>query len=281
MVFEGTPSRGPSRVACLLLMLSVLWGCSARTSSPAAGTFTSKTPTVLTVATSVIPTPGFWEGTVSHPTGGLEYELARDLAERFGLHSVRVQLEPFNQVVEGQLGGTDLALDLITPTSERQRALDFSSPYLDAAPTVVVRTGTSVPDLETAQHLKWGAVRATTFVGIINTLISPTGPIRMFDDSGMMVAALEHGTIDAALLDMPFAVVTARQSDGRLQAVAQLPGMESIAAALPKGSENVQAVDSAMAAFTADGTLEGLLKRWVGPSAANAESSIPLLHTMR
>ncbi len=58
-------------------------------------TFTPRTPGVLTVVTTDVPSPGFWEGTPSHLTGGLEYELARDLADRFGLKSVRVMHRAF------------------------------------------------------------------------------------------------------------------------------------------------------------------------------------------
>ena len=153
-----------------MLLTCAVAACGTRSSSPAAGTFTPRVPGVLTVATSVVPSPGFWEGTASRPTGGLEYELARDLAQRFGLKSVRIVLVHFHRIVAGQLGGADLALDLITPTSGRMQHLGFSSPYLDAAPTVLVRTGTAVPDLDSAQRLRWGAVRATTFVDIISRL---------------------------------------------------------------------------------------------------------------
>jgi ABC-type amino acid transport substrate-binding protein len=75
------------------------------------------------------------------------------------------------------------------------------------------------------------------------------------------------------------AVATAEESGGALEAVAQLPDKEALAVALPKDSPNRQAVDSAIRAFTADGTIERLLEDWVGAEAANAESSIPLLHT--
>jgi polar amino acid transport system substrate-binding protein len=234
---------------------------------------------VLTVATTVVPSPGFWEGTATHPTGGLEYELAKDLAQRFGLKSVRIVLEHFHRIVSGQLGGADLALDLITPTAQRAQDLDFSSPYLDAAPTVVVRAGTPVTDLDAAQRLRWGAVRATTFVNIISESIMPDGPMRIYDNTDEMLSALRTGKVDAVLLDMPLAVLTARRSHGRLRAAAQLPRHETIAAALPKGSSNFDAVDSAMRAFAADGTLPHLLSVWVGQAAADAESSIPLLHT--
>lgn len=270
-----------SVVACVLLAGGLLAACGDRTSSPAAGTFTPNTPGVLTVVTSVVPSPGFWQGTATHPTGGLEYQLAKDLAERFGLKSVRIKIERFQRIVAGRLDGADLALDLITPTAQREQSLVFSSPYLDAAPTVVVRSGTAVSDLATAQTLTWGAVRATTFVDIIDSLIAPHAPVQSFDNNPAMLAALENDKIDAILLDMPLAVVTARRSGGQLQAAAQLPGTESIASALPNGSRNVEGVDSAMRAFTADGTLDRLLQVWIGSAAANAQSSIPLLHTTR
>ncbi len=264
-----------------LLAALLMTGCGTLTTSPAAGTFTPRTRGVLTVVTTDIPSPGFWEGTAAHVTGGFEFELAKMMAKRFGLKSVRVETESFSRIVKGRLDGADLALDLITPTAERARSLTFSAPYLDAPPTMVVRSDTSVPDLTSAQALRWGAVRGSTFVGIIDNLIDPADPVHIYDDTAVMLQALKDRQIDAVLLDMPFAVVIADRSRGRLQVASQLPGSETIAAALPKSSGNWQAVDSAVRAFTADGTIDRLLRVWVGADAANAESSIPLLHTMR
>ena len=58
------------RVALGLLVALLLGGCSDLSSSPAAGTFTPRTRGVLTVVTTDIPSPGFWEGTPAHVTGG-------------------------------------------------------------------------------------------------------------------------------------------------------------------------------------------------------------------
>ncbi len=272
---------GSIRAASALLATLLLAACGDLATSPAAGNFKPRTRGVLTVVTTNVPIPGFWEGTPDHLTGGFEYELARRLADRFGLKSVQVKLEPFHRIVDGRLDGADLSLDLITPTTDRARSLSFSAPYLDAAPTLVVRTGTAVGDLETARGLRWGAVRATTFVGIIDSLIAPEQALQVFDDDPALLAALEDHKIDATLLDLPLAVVTADRSGGRLQVAAQLPDTELIAAALPKGSGNVQAVSSAFRAFMSDGTIDHLLRVWVGSAAANAESSIPLLQTTR
>jgi polar amino acid transport system substrate-binding protein len=270
------------RAAAVLVGAGVLLAaCGDRSSSPAAGTFRPASPGVLTVVTNEVPSPGFWSGTAEHPTGGFEYELARNLAQRFGLRSVRVRLESFPRIVAGQLDGADLALDLITPTSKRGKVLEFSTPYLISPPTVIVRSGTDVSDLETVRKLRWGAVEGTTFVGIIKTLITPHTPTQTFPTNTAMLEALGNGTVDAVLQDLPLAVASAERSGGRLEAAAQLPGAESIAAALPKGSANEQAVSSAIRAFTADGTIAKLEKRWIGSSAANADKEIPLLRTSR
>ena len=59
------------------------------------------------------------------------------MAERFGLRSVRVVVEHFHQIVAEDLGGADLALDLITPTSASGQHLDFSTPYLTDTPLMI------------------------------------------------------------------------------------------------------------------------------------------------
>jgi polar amino acid transport system substrate-binding protein len=231
------------------------------------------------VATSVVPSPGFWEGTAADPTGGFEYELARAVATRLGLDRVAVKIVHFHRIVRGHLGGADVAIDLLTPTSEREDALAFSEPYLKAAPTVLVRSGTEVPDLKTAQELRWGAIQSTTFVEAIEDSIVPETEEVVYDGQQEVVAALEAGHIEATLLDLPLAVAIANRSHGRLEAVAQLPEKEALAVALPKGSPNRQAIDSAIRALTADGTIGDLLEEWIGPEAADAEAEIPLLHT--
>ena len=144
---------------------------------------------------------------------------------------------------------------------------------------MLVRAGTEAPDLKTAQELRWGAIQSTTFVETIEDQIVPEEEPVLYDGQREVIAALEQGEIEATLLDLPLAVAIAERSGGKLEAVAQLPEKEALAVALPKESPNRQAVDSAIRALTAEGTIETLLEEWVGEEAANAESAIPLLHT--
>src|ERR1700689_4067537 len=102
--------RRPLGLLATIALLAVgLLGC-ANAGNGAAGSFSPRTPGTLTVATAQVPDPGFWEGTIAHPTGGFEYELAKRLAVRFGLSRVKVVDVPFAELVHGHLGGADLAL---------------------------------------------------------------------------------------------------------------------------------------------------------------------------
>ena len=146
-----------------LLIVTVLAACgTAAPSDGAAGAFRPATPGVLTVATAEIPVPGFWEGPAAAPDGGVEHGLARALADRFALPTVRVVQVPFDRLAGGDLGGADLALSQLTRTEARAERLDFSVRYLPATPSALVRAGTTVADLNAAQPLRWAVHQGTT-----------------------------------------------------------------------------------------------------------------------
>jgi hypothetical protein len=126
---DQTRGRSAASIMAIATLIAIVVGGCAGIGS-ASGTFRPAHHGVLTVVTQPLPTVGFWNGTDTRPTGGLEYGIARDLAHHFGLRLV-VKTEPFSRIVAGQLDGADLALSLITPTSTRDQVLDFSSPYID------------------------------------------------------------------------------------------------------------------------------------------------------
>lgn len=224
----------------------------------AAGTFNPRTPGTLTVATAQIPDPGLWSGTPQHITGGFEYGLAKALASKLGLKSVKVKVVPFPRLVSGHLEGADIAISDITLTSQREQHLSFSSSYLAAPPAIVVRPGTHVPDVYTAQKLRWGVQQATTLLSEVQETIEPESAPIVFVHQREELSALRAGRVSAVMLDLPVALSYARQSPSSYAVAAQLPSEAVLAAALPKGSENVEAVDSALRALSSDGTIERL-----------------------
>ncbi len=279
-VKSATPLR-PTVLGVVLVILSA-WSsaCGGAGGLGAAGQFTPRTPGTLTVATAQIPDPGFWSGTVQHPTGGFEYGLAQALAARFGLAKIKVIEVPFRQLVAGHLGGADLALSDITVTAERSKHVDFSTQYLNAPPAILVRPGTEVPDVHSAQGLRWAVETGTTLLSALEESIEPSTAPQILDHQREVLLALRIGRADAVMLDLPVALAYARESPHAYAVAAQLPSEDVLAAALPKGSENLEAVNSAMRALSADGTIERLGREWLDTDLQGGHAEgVPVLRT--
>src|SRR3954452_22932246 len=157
-----------ARFLALTLVSAVLAlaasGCAG--GEAAAGhAFEPATPGVLTVATAFLPAPGFWEG--DPPTGGYEARLAAALADHLGLKRVKVIQVPFARIVAGDLGGADLALSQLTPTSEREASLDFTTAYLNAPPGVLARRGVEAVDDRSLRGLRWVVSRLSTLTPVV------------------------------------------------------------------------------------------------------------------
>lgn len=242
---------------------------------PAAGTFTPSEPGVLVVATN-LPAPGFWEGPPDAPTGGFEHGIAIAIMEEFGLTELRVVNVPFDRLVAGDLAGADLALAQITPTDERDGVLDFTTAYLDAHPAVLAPDGTEVADLAAARELRWAVQIGSTHTDLLEERIRPEA-VQRLDDIDAVVDAVASGTADVALLDLPTALVEERLTDGALRAVAQFATDDVLAIAVPEGSDDLEALDSAVRRFLDDGTIERLGRAWLGDDVADGTVDVPLI----
>lgn len=245
------------------------------------GEFKPSKEGVLTVATDHLPQPGFWEGK-EVPKGGFEWALAEALADRLGLDSVEVVPMDFAGIVAGELDGADLAMSQITPTREREEVLDFSTPYLSANPAALVLAGTSVKDVKEARELAWAVQEGTTLVEVMEEKINPQTEPLLLAEQGEVVEALRAGEVDAALLDLPVALAYASRSDGELEVAAQVSTDEALAVALPEGSGNREAVDSALRSLINEGEVGKFAERWLGIGLKGSTftvEEVPVLRT--
>jgi len=263
------------RLAFVPLLLALAVGASACASEhDAAGTsFQPAEPGVLRVATAFLPAPGFWTG--SPPTSGFEAALAEQLARHLGLHGVEVVQVPFGEIVAGKLHGADLALSQITPTEERDRSADFSTPYLSSAPGVLALRHVDATDVHDLRGLRWVTSRLSTLTPIVMERIRPERPPITVDDRTQALQVLRSGRADALMLDLPVALGLAEAEPARFHVIGQLDSDHGLAAVLPEGSHNVEVVDSAIRSLQADGTIDRLELRWLG----EREADVPLILT--
>ncbi len=267
-------------LAAVLLAGMSLAGCVVRFGGGPTGEFSPVKPGVLTVTTERVPLAGFWLGTRQNPTGGFEHELAVAIAGQLGLDRVEIRTVPFERIIAGDLDGADLALRELTPTPEREQNLDFSTPYLSAPPAALVPSGEVIPDLKTAKGLTWAVPAGTTLVDTVESVIAPD-QVRIGPTRGAVIRLVAGGKADAALFDLPVAMAVAHASNGRFDVAAQFKSDETLAAALPKDSSGLEAVNSAIRTLTADGTISALAERWLGESLQAGSFTVPGIPLIR
>jgi len=271
------------------LALSVLAlsfaACGSNTSNDAAGSSTTasaaKVKTLkdgtLTVATN-LPAPDFFKADPADPTntakitGGLEFDIANELAKRLGLAKVTVVNVPFDSITNGAAlasanAQADLAFSQVTITDKRKEAVDFSTGYFKADQGVLVRKGTTVSTAN-LKSLKYGAQADTTGADFVTSTIKPTAALKTYPQVTDAVSGLQAKDIDAVILDTPILLSVARDSAGAFEVVGQFKTDEQYGAVLPKGSALTSPVSAAITAMEKDAFISGLFSKYFGGDPA-------------
>ena len=233
---------------------------------------------VLTVATN-LPAPGFWNGDdPSQISGGFEYGIAQELAERLGLEDgVRVVNVSFDALVAGQARDFDVALSQVTITEDRAKVVDFTEPYFSSDQGVMVRKGTKVPDLAAAKALQWGVQASTTGQAFVEEQIKPANEARVYSETTQAFTALQANQVDAVLLDTAIVLGQASQPNSPFEVVGQFKSGEAYGGVLPKGSPNRAEINRHLKAMLDDGTLSRLGDEFLKPQFGQDPAKVPYI----
>jgi polar amino acid transport system substrate-binding protein len=236
-----------------------------------------RTPGTLTIGTdSPAYDPWFAK---NDPTNGEGFEsaVAYAVAEKLGFTGDQVQWTkvPFNSsYAPGKQGKFDFDINQISITAQRAQVVDFSDGYYAAAQAVVTLKGSPADGATTLAELKGlkiGAQTGTTSLTAIRDLIQPDSDPVVFKDTTGATQALQHGQVDAILVDLPtaFYIVAAELSKGTIvgQFQPESGKQEEFGMLFEKGSPLVECVNEALAALREDGTLDSIEQRWLSQVA--------------
>ena len=207
----------------------------------------------LTIATS----PDFppFESLEGNEVVGIEVDIMELICAELGVEAEFVQMD-FDSVLVGiQAAKYDCAMSGITVTPEREQNMLFTDPYYNAAQVIVVAEGSAV---------KSKADLADKVVSVQTGTTAESGcqdegiKVQAFAASADAKAALTTGKVDAWVVDNLTAIQMVEAGDG-LTILEEKMTEEPYAFAFAMGSEDlVAAINDALTALIADGTVEGI-----------------------
>lgn len=210
---------------------------------------------------------------------GFESAVAYSVAERLGYPAANVVWTqvPFNNAIAPGPKSYDMDINQFSITPERRQAVDFSSPYYLVRQTVITTKGSSVEGATTIAGLKnakLGAQVGTTSLQAINEVIKPAAQAQVFNSNDDAKKALQNGTVDGLVVDLPtaFYMTAAELDDGVI--VGQLPQVgvpEQFGIVLDKDSPLTRCVSEAVDQLRQDGTLAVLEKTWLAGTGGAPE----------
>ena len=201
---------------------------------------------------------------------GWEYDAINEIAKRLNL-KVEYQNTSWDAMIQAVSDGQyDLGMTGITIKDERKEKVDFSDPYMRSEMFMLVRGDESrFTDAKSFGAFKDGLVGAqagTTpfYVAVYDVLDGneQNARIKLMETFGATVQALKTGDVDLVLTDGTAGKGYVEASNGGLKLIGEAMGTEDFGFIFPKGSDLVAPINAAIGAMKADGTLDGMNKKW-------------------
>ena len=198
---------------------------------------------------------------------GFDVDVINAVAEKMGLTASYLPNQKFDTLVPiiKQGGKADVSIAAITITDERMESVDFSEPYLDSNPAIVVAKGSSETEetLNDAskQVVCQGGTTGDEWIGE-NLPDAVRVPV---DDVTAALTGVQTGLYQAMVVDLPVASYMLAQSFSDLEIVKEIPTGEQYGIAVSKDNpELTQAVNKALEDMKSDGTMKEIETKWFG-----------------
>jgi polar amino acid transport system substrate-binding protein len=195
---------------------------------------------------------------------GFDIDIANEVAKDLGAELSIVD-SSFEAIETGTaLTGCDLSISSVSITDVRKSVMDFSDPYMDDDLTLVATKASGITDINSAKGKKVGVQQATTGA----KYAAENGiDAQQFEDSGLLVQALQAGTVDAALGNQSI-LAYAIKDDAKFERVDDYATGEKLGISIKKGNTAMaEKVNGTLKRLTGDGTLKKFETTWFGETA--------------
>lgn len=202
---------------------------------------------------------------------GWEYDAVNEIGTRLNA-KIEWKLTSWDAMIQAVRDGQfDIGMDGITINDERKAQVDFSDPYMVSEQLMLVRADESrFTDGPTFAAFKDGLVGAqagtTNFYVAVYSVLDgdeKNPRVKLFETFGASVQALKTGDVDTVLMDKTSADGYIGAQPGAFKVIGGPLGHEEFGFILKKGSELTAPINAAIASMKADGTFDGLNKKWL------------------
>ncbi|MFH7243024.1 MAG: ABC transporter permease subunit [Spirulina sp.] len=193
---------------------------------------------------------------------GFDIELMQALGEAAGREVEFIAL-PFDGLIPALQSNTiDGAISGMTITAERAQTIDFSSPYFKAGLAIAVRENNDeITSLESLAGKRIAVQIGTT--GAEQAKLVEGASITTFDSAPLALQELLNGRVDAVVNDLPVTLFAINEANLQgIKIVGELLTEEYYGIALPKGSENLALMNTALADLIQNGTYAQIYRQW-------------------
>ncbi|MBR3966639.1 MAG: transporter substrate-binding domain-containing protein [Clostridia bacterium] len=221
------------------------------------------TDTIVMATNAAFPPYEFYEG---ENIVGIDAEIAAAIAAKLGKTLVIEDMEFSSIITAVQSGSVDFGMAGMTITEDRLLEVDFSSSYANGVQVVIVKEGsaiTTVDDLfaEGATY-KVGVQLGTTGDSYASGDFG-TDRVTQYATGNEAVLALAGGDVDCVIIDNEPAKAYVAANEG-LIILESTYADEDYAICVQKGnSELLAQIDAAILELTADGTIDGIVAKYI------------------
>lgn len=273
--------RAAALAATVVASVALLTACAQKetpaasspsgSSTDACANISTVTDGTLTVGTSNPAYPPYVIDNKPSNGKGFEAATAYAVAKEMGFSADQVKwvYAPFQALFAPGQKNYDFALNQISITPKRERAVTFSDPYYTAANAVLVLNDSKYADASSVADLKdakFGVQINTTGQSDVESVVAPTQSVAVFQDTTAGLSALKNGQIDAFVTDLPTALYNAAVNvPGTV--VGQFPvqeqGAEQWGLAMQKDNPLEACVNQALTTLNDNGELQQITDKWM------------------
>ena len=199
---------------------------------------------------------------------GYDIDLAKEVARRLGVQLVPQPIDWNAKEQELNTGKIDCIWNGFTITDERKKAITFTKPYLRNAQVVVVKNGSGYSTLASLKGKKVGLQAGSSAADALEAAKAFRASLEEvveFKDNLTALMDLEVRGVDAVVMDLIVAEDNIKRSGKAYAVLKESLAPEVFGVGFRKNDLALRdAVQGALNAMAADGTLAKLTTKWFG-----------------